>query len=58
MDIRTKSLNEPDALVLEVNANCGLSFGKGSSSLGEVRVRGAATIHFLGNNLTLSPLDS
>ncbi|KAJ3218912.1 hypothetical protein HDU67_003551 [Dinochytrium kinnereticum] len=36
IDIRTPTLNECDPYVLEVNANCGLSFGKGSSSLGEV----------------------
>lgn len=36
VDIRTKSLNKVDAFVLEVNANCGLSFGEGSSSLGEI----------------------
>ncbi|KAJ3091096.1 hypothetical protein HDU96_003138, partial [Phlyctochytrium bullatum] len=36
VDIRTESMDKCDAYVLEVNANCGLSFGAGSSSLGEV----------------------
>ncbi|KAI8831249.1 hypothetical protein BC829DRAFT_409807 [Chytridium lagenaria] len=36
IDIRTPNLDDCDPYVLEVNANCGLSFGKGSSSLGEV----------------------
>ncbi|KAH6571182.1 hypothetical protein BASA50_005378 [Batrachochytrium salamandrivorans] len=36
VDIRTKSFDKPDALVLEVNANCGLAFGDGASSLGEI----------------------
>ena len=36
VDIRSRALNEVDVCVLEVNANCGLSFGKESSSLGEI----------------------
>ncbi|KAI8896115.1 hypothetical protein BC833DRAFT_598907 [Globomyces pollinis-pini] len=36
VDIRTKNASELNAYVLEVNANCGLSFGKNSSSLGEI----------------------
>ncbi|EGF78901.1 hypothetical protein BATDEDRAFT_33473 [Batrachochytrium dendrobatidis JAM81] len=36
VDIRTQSFDKPDALVLEVNANCGLAFGDGASSLGEI----------------------
>ncbi len=38
MDIRLKSPDPGnfDAFVLEVNANCGLSFGLNSSSLGEI----------------------
>eukprot|EP00842_Homolaphlyctis_polyrhiza_P004044 jgi/Hompol1/4640/HPOL_001820-RA len=36
VDIRTRSMDKPDALVLEVNANCGMSFKPGSSSLAEI----------------------
>ncbi|KAI8907205.1 hypothetical protein EDD86DRAFT_192331 [Gorgonomyces haynaldii] len=36
VDIRTKTDTECEPMVLEVNANCGLSFGKGSSSLGDI----------------------
>ncbi|KAI8925805.1 hypothetical protein BC831DRAFT_498171 [Entophlyctis helioformis] len=38
VDIRTRSLDKPDAMVLEVNANCGLSFGPSSSSLAEILI--------------------
>lgn len=34
--MRTRNRTDKDAYVLEVNANCGLTFGKGTSSLGEV----------------------
>lgn len=36
VDIRTRNMDELDPYVLEVNANCGLSFGENSSSLGEI----------------------
>ena len=36
VDIRTKNYQTCEPYVLEVNANCGLSFGSNSSSLGEV----------------------
>ncbi|KAJ3320884.1 hypothetical protein HDV06_004780 [Boothiomyces sp. JEL0866] len=36
VDMRTRNRVDKDAYVLEVNANCGLTFGKGTSSLGEV----------------------
>ncbi|KAJ3275483.1 hypothetical protein HDV01_000310 [Terramyces sp. JEL0728] len=38
VDMRSRNRNDKDAYVLEVNANCGLSFGKGTSSLGEILV--------------------
>jgi hypothetical protein len=36
VDIRFRKRDECDPFVLEVNSNCGLSFGEMSSSLGEV----------------------
>lgn len=36
VDIRTRNPTDLDIYVLECNANCGLSFGKNSSSLGEI----------------------
>jgi hypothetical protein len=36
VDIRTDSLDSLDAYVLEVNANCGLTFDPDGSSLGQV----------------------
>jgi hypothetical protein len=36
VDIRFRKRDECDPVVLEVNSNCGLSFGEMSSSLGEI----------------------
>jgi hypothetical protein len=37
VDLRTSDPTDPrTTMVLEVNAQCGLSFGKNSSSLGEI----------------------
>lgn len=38
VDIRTKTVESKDGFVLEVNANCGLAFGRLASSLGEILI--------------------
>jgi hypothetical protein len=38
VDIRTRTPESRDAFVLEVNANCGLAFGRLASSLGEILI--------------------
>lgn len=38
VDIRTRSPSSKDGYVLEVNANCGLAFGRMASSLGEILI--------------------
>jgi D-alanine-D-alanine ligase-like ATP-grasp enzyme len=38
VDIRTRSPSSRDGYVLEVNANCGLAFGRMASSLGEILI--------------------
>lgn len=38
VDIRTRKQDTKDGFVLEVNANCGLAFGRMASSLGEILI--------------------
>jgi D-alanine-D-alanine ligase-like ATP-grasp enzyme len=38
VDIRTRTPSSKDGFVLEVNANCGLAFGRMASSLGEILI--------------------
>ena len=38
VDIRTRNPTSKESYILEVNANCGLAFGRQASSLGEILI--------------------